>query len=65
MGSQIMPYMLFYTVGGHVRAAQYQTLPDVSVAYNEIREQYSPAWVSDDEDHVVMGEAPIEGLSSA
>jgi hypothetical protein len=53
-----MPYMLFYTVGGHVRATQYETLGSATVAYNGIHEKYSPAWVSDDEDRVVVGEAP-------
>jgi hypothetical protein len=60
-----MPYMLFYTVGGHVRATQYKTLGAAIVAYNGVREKYSPAWVSDDEEQVVIGEAPGDGPSRA
>jgi hypothetical protein len=60
-----MPYMLFYTVGGNVRATQYGTLGAATVAYNGIREKYSPAWVCDDEDRVVIGEAPLDGPSRA
>jgi hypothetical protein len=60
-----MSYMLFYTVGGHVRATQYETLGAATVAYNGIHEKYSPAWVCDDEDQVVIGRLPIDGPSSA
>jgi hypothetical protein len=53
--------MLFYTVGGHVRATQYETLGAATVAYNGIRERYSPAWVCDDEERVVIRE--VDGPS--
>jgi hypothetical protein len=60
--ARIMPYLLFYTVGGHVRATEYETLEAATVAYNGIRERYLPAWVCDDEDQVVIGKAPEDGM---